>query len=123
MGFGHRVYKAKDPRANYLQTLAEQLAEDTGNADLYAKSSKIEEVMHREVSAKGIYPNVDFYSATTYHCIGLRLDLFTPMFALSRLGGWSGHILEQLADNRLFRPAAAYVGPHGVDYAPVDQRG
>ncbi|MEM1331364.1 MAG: citrate/2-methylcitrate synthase [Planctomycetota bacterium] len=122
MGFGHRVYKAKDPRANELQALAKQLAEDTGNTDLYEKSHAIEEVMEREVASKGIYPNVDFYSATTYHCIGLQLDLFTPMFALSRLGGWSGHIIEQLSDNRLFRPKAEYIGPHGVSYTPIDER-
>ncbi len=122
MGFGHRVYKAKDPRATYLMTLAKQLAEDTGNAELYEKSHAIEQIMEREVASKGIYPNVDFYSATTYHCIGLKLDLFTPMFALSRIGGWSGHVIEQLSDNRLFRPAAAYVGPHGVPYTPIDKR-
>jgi len=122
MGFGHRVYKAKDPRASELQNLARQLAEDTGNADLFEKSSAIERVMEREVAAKGIYPNVDFYSATTYHCIGLKLDLFTPMFAMSRLAGWSGHVIEQLADNRLFRPKAQYVGPHNVPYTPIGQR-
>ncbi len=122
MGFGHRVYKAYDPRATYLKTLAKQLAEDTGNQDLYEKSSKIEEIMTREVAAKGIYPNVDFYSATTYHSIGLELDLFTPMFALSRIGGWAGHIIEQLGDNRLYRPKAEYVGPHDVKYVPIDQR-
>ena len=122
MGFGHRVYKAKDPRANDLQTLAKKLAEDTGNADLYEKSHNIEEVMEREVGSKGIYPNVDFYSATTYHCIGLELDLFTPMFALSRIAGWSGHVIEQLEDNKLYRPAAKYVGPHGQPYTPAEQR-
>jgi citrate synthase len=122
MGFGHRVYKAKDPRAADLQKLAKQLAEDTGNQDLYEKSSRIEQIMERELSAKGIWPNVDFYSATTYHCIGLKLDLFTPMFALSRLGGWSGHIIEQLEDNRLFRPKAAYVGPHDQPYVPIEKR-
>ncbi len=122
MGFGHRVYKTKDPRANSLQSLAEQLAKDTGNEDLYAKSHKIEEVMEREVGSKGIYPNVDFYSATTYHCIGLQLDLFTPMFALSRIGGWAGHMIEQLADNRLYRPGANYVGPHDAPYTPVANR-
>src|SRR5690606_28306106 len=89
MGFGHRVYKAYDPRARHLQVLARQLASDTGNLALYEKSKRIEEIMEREVAAKGIYPNVDFYSATTYHCIGLPLDLFTPMFVLSRIGGWS----------------------------------
>ncbi len=123
MGFGHRVYKTKDPRAFALQGLAEQLAKDTGNEDLFAKSHKIEEVMEREVGAKGIYPNVDFYSATTYHCIGLQLDLFTPMFALSRLAGWSGHVIEQLADNRLYRPTTNYVGPHNVEYTPIEKRG
>ncbi len=122
MGFGHRVYKAKDPRATDLQKLAKQLAEDTGKADLYAKSHKIEEIMEREVASKGIYPNVDFYSATTYHCIGLELDLFTPMFALSRIAGWSGHIIEQLSDNRLFRPKAQYVGPHDAPYTPMSER-
>lgn len=122
MGFGHRVYKTKDPRAHSLQGLAEQLAKDTGNEDLYAKSHRIEEVMEREVGAKGIYPNVDFYSATTYHCIGLQLDLFTPMFALSRIGGWAGHMIEQLADNRLYRPKASYVGPHDAPYTPIDKR-
>jgi len=121
-GFGHRVYKAYDPRATYLKTLAKQLAQDTGNIDLYNKSQKIEEVMLREKAAKGIYPNVDFYSATTYHCIGLKLDLFTPMFALSRIAGWAGHVIEQLSDNRLYRPGAAYVGPHDVKYTPMELR-
>lgn len=123
MGFGHRVYKAYDPRAKYLKTLAEQLAKDTGNQELYAMSKKIEDVMHDAVAAKGIYPNVDFYSATTYHSIGLKLDLFTPMFAMSRISGWAAHNLEQLSDNRLIRPKAAYVGPHGVKYVPLNERG
>ena len=122
MGFGHRVYKNTDPRATELKTLARQLAEDTGNMELYEKSHAIEQVMEEAVAAKGSYPNVDFYSATTYHCIGLDLDLFTPMFALSRIGGWAGHILEQLGDNRLYRPSAKYVGPHEVPYTPIDQR-
>jgi citrate synthase len=122
MGFGHRVYKAYDPRARHLQALARQLASDTGNLALYEKSKRIEDIMAQEVAAKGIYPNVDFYSATTYHCIGLPLDLFTPMFVLSRVGGWAGHIIEQLQDNRLYRPAALYVGPHDAPYIPVDQR-
>jgi citrate synthase len=122
MGFGHRVYKAYDPRARHLQALARQLASDTGNLALYEKSKRIEEIMEGEVAAKGIYPNVDFYSATTYHCIGLPLDLFTPMFVLSRIGGWSGHVIEQLAENRLYRPAAQYVGPHDAPYVPIEKR-
>mgnify|MGYP000868101803 CR=1 FL=1 len=122
MGFGHRVYKSYDPRAKHLQVLAKQLAYDTGNGGLYEKSKKIEEVMATAVAAKGIYPNVDFYSATTYHCIGLPLDLFTPMFVVGRVGGWSGHIIEQLADNRLFRPSVDYQGPHDQKYIPIGQR-
>lgn len=122
MGFGHRVYKAKDPRARDLQKLAKKLAEDTGNEQLFLKSQRIEQIMERELSAKGIWPNVDFYSATTYHCIGLKLDLFTPMFALSRIAGWAGHMIEQLTDNRLYRPKAQYVGPHNAPYLPLEKR-
>jgi citrate synthase len=122
MGFGHRVYKTIDPRATFLKTFSRQIATDTGNLKLYEMSSKIEQIMAREVGAKGIYPNVDFYSATTYHSIGLKLDLFTPMFAMSRIAGWSGHVLEQLDGNRLYRPAAKYVGPHGVKYVGIEQR-
>lgn len=122
MGFGHRVYKTIDPRATFLKTFSKQIATDTGNLKLYEMSSKIEEIMGREVAAKGIYPNVDFYSATTYHSIGLKLDLFTPMFAMSRISGWAGHCIEQLGDNRLFRPKANYVGPHDVAYVGMEQR-
>lgn len=85
-------------------------------------SSKIEQIMAREVGAKGIFPNVDFYPATTCHSIGLNLDLFTPMFAMLRIGGWAGHCIEQLSDNRLFRPKANYVGPHDAPYVPIDTR-
>jgi len=122
MGFGHRVYKAYDPRATYLKTLAKQLAEDTGNQDLYEKSHAVEQIMEREVAAKGIYPNVDFYSATAYHALGLKLDLFTPMFAMSRISGWAGHAIEQLEAARLIRPKAEYVGPHDVKYVPISER-
>ncbi len=122
MGFGHRVYKAYDPRATHLKVLAKQLAQDTGNMGLYEKSTAIEQTMATAVAAKGIYPNVDFYSATTYHCIGLPLDLFTPMFVVGRVGGWSAHVLEQLGDNRLFRPDVDYKGPHGVAYMPMAHR-
>ncbi len=122
MGFGHRVYKAYDPRATFLKTLAKQLATDTGNQALYEKSARIEQIMQKAVAAKGIFPNVDFYSATTYRCIGLELDLFTPMFAMSRIAGWAGHILEQLDGNRLYRPTANYVGPHGLKYTPIENR-
>ncbi|HYF15332.1 MAG TPA: citrate/2-methylcitrate synthase [Phycisphaerales bacterium] len=122
MGFGHRVYKSYDPRAKHLKVLAKQLAQDTGNTQLFEKSNAIEQTMANAVAAKGIYPNVDFYSATTYHCIGLPLDLFTPMFVVGRIGGWSAHVLEQLADNRLFRPDVDYKGPHDARYTPIAQR-
>ena len=122
MGFGHRVYKAYDPRATYLKTFAKQVATDTGNLALYEMSRRIEEIMAREVAAKGIYPNVDFYSATTYHSIGIDLDLFTCMFAMSRIAGWAGHCIEQLDGNRLIRPAAAYVGPHEQPYVAIQAR-
>ncbi len=122
MGFGHRVYKTIDPRATFLKTFTKQIATDTGNLKLFEMSSKIEEIMAREVGAKGIFPNVDFYSATTYHSIGLKLDLFTPMFAMSRVSGWAAHCLEQLDGNRLFRPAAEYTGPHNVPYVAIGSR-
>ncbi|MBL9148988.1 MAG: citrate synthase [Phycisphaerae bacterium] len=122
MGFGHRVYKTTDPRATYLKTFSKQVATDTGNEKLYELSHAIEELMAKEVGPKGIWPNVDFYSATTYHSLGLELDLFTPMFAMSRMSGWSGHCIEQLKDNRLIRPQALYVGPHAVKYVEMAAR-
>jgi citrate synthase len=122
MGFGHRVYKAYDPRAAYLKTFTRQLAIDTGHQKLYEMSSKIEQIMAREVAGKGIHPNVDFYSATTYASLGLEIDLFTPLFAMSRIAGWAGHCIEQLADNKLIRPHAAYIGPHEKPYIPIEQR-
>ena len=122
MGFGHRVYKAYDPRATYLKTFAKQLAADTGNQNLYEMSRRIEEIMAEAVAAKGIHPNVDFYSATTYYSIGLDIDLFTPMFVMSRIAGWVGHCIEYLQDNKLIRPRCEYTGPHGSPYVPIDER-
>ena len=122
MGFGHRVYKAYDPRATYLKTFAKGLAEDTGNLELYEMSNRIEEIMNERVAAKGIFPNVDFYSATTYWSLGLKLDLFTPMFAIARMVGWTGHCMEQLADNKLIRPGSSYIGPHEVPYVEMKDR-
>ena len=122
MGFGHRVYKAYDPRAGYLKTFAKRIATDTGNERLYEMSTRIEEIMKAEVAAKGIYPNVDFYSATTYHSIGIDLDLFTCMFAISRISGWTAHCMEQLETNRLIRPMAEYTGPHGQEWVAISDR-
>jgi len=125
MGFGHRVYKAYDPRATYLKTFAKQVAADTGNLPLYEMSSRIEEIVLAQpnIREKGIFPNVDFYSATTYYSLGLDLDLFTCMFAASRMSGWTGHCIEQLAANKLIRPHADYTGPHGLAFVPRNQRG
>ena len=122
MGFGHRVYKAYDPRATYLKTFAQGIAEDTGNNDLFEMSRRIEEIMDREVGQKGIYPNVDFYSATTYYSLGIDLDQFTPLFAMSRVAGWTAHCLEYLEENRLIRPRCDYIGPHKQEYTPISQR-
>ncbi len=122
MGFGHRVYKAYDPRATYLTTFAKKLADDTGNQGLYEMSHRIEQIMHEAVGEKGILPNVDFYSATTYYSIGLAIDLFTPMFVMSRIAGWVGHCIEQLSDNRLIRPRCEYTGPHEQPYVPIADR-
>lgn len=123
MGFGHRVYKAVDPRATYLKTFARKLAEDTGNQKLFEMSRTIETIMDEAVGAKGIHPNVDFYSATTYYSLGLDIDLFTPLFAMSRVAGWVGHCIEYLQDNKLMRPRCEYTGPHGLDYVAIGDRG
>ena len=123
MGFGHRVYKAYDPRATYLKTFAKQIATDTGNLPLFEMSQKIEGIVLAAKADKGIFPNVDFYSATTYHSLGIKTDLFTCMFAMSRMSGWAGHCIEQLEDNRLIRPQALYTGPHAATYTPITQRG
>ncbi|MSR43895.1 MAG: citrate synthase [Phycisphaerales bacterium] len=124
MGFGHRVYKAYDPRATYLKTFAKKVAADTGNLPLYEMTRRIEEIVLAQpnIIEKGIFPNVDFYSATTYYSLGLDLDLFTCMFAASRMAGWTGHCIEQLAANKLIRPHADYTGPHGLTYQPIEQR-
>jgi citrate synthase len=122
MGFGHRVYKAYDPRATYLKTFAKQIATDTGNLKLFEMSQRIENIVLAAKADKGIFPNVDFYSATTYHCLGIKTDLFTCMFAMSRMSGWAGHCIEQLQDNRLIRPQAKYNGPHAAPYVPMAQR-
>lgn len=122
MGFGHRVYKSVDPRATYLKTFAQGIAQDTGNMELFDISKRIEKIMDREVGGKGIYPNVDFYSATTYFSLGIDLDLFTPLFAMSRVSGWTAHCLEYLQDSRLIRPRCDYVGPRTQTYVDISQR-
>jgi len=120
MGFGHRVYKNGDPRAKHLMQMSRQLGELKGDMTLYEMSVKIEELV---TGQKGLKPNVDFYSASCYTMLGIPRDLFTPIFAISRVSGWTAHILEQYEDNRLIRPRAEYVGPVGQHYAPIGKRG
>jgi citrate synthase len=119
MGFGHPVYRTEDPRATHLRQFSKQMGEQAGNTKWYEISRKLEEVMMRE---KGLHPNVDFYSASTYYMMGIPLELYTPIFAVSRISGWTGHVLEQYADNKLIRPRAEYVGPRDVKYVPIDER-
>ncbi len=123
MGFGHRVYKAYDPRAKILKEYAERLSEKNGDMKFINIGKKIEEVMIREVGKKGIFPNVDFYSGIVYHFLGIPTDLFTPIFAMSRVAGWVAHIVEYLQANRIFRPRAIYNGPVDVEYTPMEERG
>jgi citrate synthase len=120
MGFGHRVYRTEDPRATHLREMSGQLGERTGEKKWYEMSRKMEEVMMRE---KHLNPNVDFYSASTYYALGIPTDLFTPIFACSRISGWTAHVLEQYENNRLIRPRAEYVGPRGLKYVQIEQRG
>ncbi len=119
MGFGHRVYKDGDPRAKHLKEMSKQLTAITGEEKWYEMSVKINEIVTRE---KGLLPNVDFYSASVYHSLGIKHDLFTPIFAISRMSGWIAHILEQYSNNRLIRPRAEYVGPDKQVYVPIEQR-
>ncbi len=119
MGFGHRVYNVKDPRAKILGEKSEELGEAAGDTKWYEMSVEIEEYMKNE---KGLAPNVDFYSASTYYQMGIPIDLYTPIFAMSRVGGWIGHVLEQYEDNRLIRPRAKYTGSKQEEWVPVEER-
>lgn len=119
-GFGHRVYHTEDPRATYLRRMSKEAGERAGQPQWYNMSIRIEEIVKAE---KKLNPNVDFYSASTYHVIGLPIDLFTPFFAVSRMSGWTAHILEQYSNNRLIRPRAEYIGPApDLKWVPINQR-
>ncbi|MFB6303481.1 MAG: citrate synthase [Haloferacaceae archaeon] len=118
-GFGHRVYDVKDPRAHILGEHSERLAEESGDPKWVEYSRAIEAFMAEE---KGLAPNVDFYSASMYYQMGIPIDLYTPIFALSRAGGWIAHVLEQWEDNRLIRPRARYVGPTDREFVPIEER-
>jgi citrate synthase len=119
-GFGHRVYHTEDPRATHLRQMSEELSESSGNTKWFKMSRAIEKYILAE---KKLNANVDFYSASTYTMLGIDLDLFTPIFAVSRIAGWAAHVIEQLDDNRLIRPRAEYIGPeYPVKYTPVESR-
>jgi citrate synthase len=120
MGFGHRVYKTEDPRATHLRRLSRELGERAGDTRWYEISERIEKVVMEE---KGLYPNVDFYAASVYHSLEIPTDLFTPVFAASRISGWTAHVREQYADNRLIRPESDYIGPRNQDYVAIEERG
>ncbi len=119
MGFGHRVYRTEDPRARHLRKYSEMLCEMRGYKELYDISHKVETLVREQ---KGIYPNVDFYSATVQHAMGIPADFFTAVFAAARTAGWVAHIMEQYADNRLIRPTSKYTAELGIPFTPMDQR-
>lgn len=119
MGIGHAVYKTEDPRATWLRKFSKQMAEKKGESKWFDMSRRIEQLM---LEKKGMYPNVDFYSASTYYLMGIALDMYTPIFAVSRISGWTGHILEQYGHNKLIRPRAEYIGPRDLKYVPVGER-
>jgi citrate synthase len=119
-GFGHRVYRTEDPRATHLRVLSEELGKRTGHENLYRLSRVMEETVKEQ---KGLNPNVDFYSASAYYSLGIPIDLYTPIFAVSRMSGWTAHVLEQYHNNRLIRPRADYKGkPDGQPWIPMAQR-
>ncbi|PYT01643.1 MAG: citrate synthase [Acidobacteria bacterium] len=119
MGIGHAVYKTEDPRATWLRKFSKQMAEKKGESKWFDMSQKIEKLM---LEKKGMHPNVDFYSASTYYLMGIPLDLYTPIFAVSRISGWTGHILEQYANNKLIRPRAEYIGKRDQKYVAIGER-
>lgn len=119
MGFGHRVYKDGDPRARILKRMSERLTRAVGRPELYEMSARLEEAM---AARKGLIPNVDFYSASVYASLGIPTDLFTPIFAASRIVGWCAHVLEQYENNRIYRPRARYVGSRGLRVDAIDER-
>jgi citrate synthase len=120
MGFGHAVYRTEDPRATVLRRLSRERGLAAGRPAWFEMSERVEAVVRGE---KGLYANVDFYSASLYHVMGIPTDLFTPVFAVSRAAGWTAHVLEQWSNNKLIRPESEYVGPRDVPYVPLDRRG
>jgi citrate synthase len=122
MGFGHRVYKVKDPRATILQHLAEELFEKFGRDEYYEIAVELEKAVQEKLGHKGIYANVDFYSGLLYRKLGIPSDLFTPIFAIARVAGWLAHWKEQIGENRIYRPTQIYTGAHNHQYVPLEER-
>ena len=122
MGFGHREYKVKDPRANLLQSFAEELFARFGKDEMYDVAQAVEQAATPKLGPKGIYPNVDFYSGLVYRKLGIPKDLFTPIFAISRVAGWLAHWREQLSANRIYRPTQIYTGKHNRTWEPLEER-
>ncbi|MGC1395040.1 MAG: citrate synthase [Coleofasciculaceae cyanobacterium] len=122
MGFGHRVYKVKDPRAIILQNVAERLFEKFGHDKYYDIAVEMEQAVEEKLGHRGIYPNVDYYSGLVYRKLGIPTDLFTPVFAIARVAGWLAHWKEQLGENRIFRPTQIYTGDHSSPYIDIDKR-
>ena len=124
MGFGHRVYTTEDPRATHLRKMSEAIGQRNGDTKWFDMSRRIEEMVIAEMDRKGkkIRANVDFYSASTYYLLGIPVDLFTPIFAISRISGWTAHVMEQYANNRLIRPRAEYTGELNLEYVPIENR-
>ncbi|MCL4464632.1 MAG: citrate synthase [Chloroflexi bacterium] len=118
-GFGHRVYRNEDPRATFMHQMAKELSQSTGNTKIFEMTEMIEQLMLKE---KNIHANVDLYSANVYYLLGIPPDLFTPIFAVSRIAGWTAHVMEQYNNNRLIRPRAEYIGPWDRHFVPIEER-
>jgi citrate synthase len=126
-GFGHRVYRTFDPRAHFLRKMSKQLGEAAGNTKWYEMSERLIPILKNHITSSGkaanLNPNVDFFSASAYYTMGIPLDLFTPIFAIARVTGWTAHVMEQHRNNRIIRPTDDYVGPFGRKVEPIERRG
>jgi citrate synthase len=119
-GFGHRVYRTFDPRAHFLRKMSRELGEAAGNSKWYEMSERLIPILKNE---KNLNPNVDFFSASAYYTMGIPIDLYTPIFAIARVAGWTAHVMEQHSNNRIIRPQDDYTGPFGLKVVPIEQRG